>query len=925
MKLLLLGMIIAVNYWLGNQEVKAQIVPDNSLNTEISTEENSLIIKKGVRRGENLFHSFSEFNVSEGEGVYFANPDNVTNIFSRVTGDNPSRILGTLGVKGDANLYLINPNGIIFGINSSLDLKGSFLATTANNILFADGFVLQTKITGTEPPLLTVSAPIGLGFVDSNGRITNRSLYKQYHGLEVPYQETIALVGGRVDLINGYMGTDSVNIELGAVNQGVVRIIPQQESFTLDYQNVESFRDVTLTGFSEIVTVGEDTGNIQIQGENITIQQSLIVSETNGGKVGDILLKASNNINISDYIDIGPVYSSGISGIIRQETSGNDGVIRVEAKTLSLRDGSQISAQNYSDRPGSNGSNVIINVAESVNIQGSIPKQDTPTAITSGSYRKGDAGNLVINTSRLTLVDGGTISTSTYEGTGNGGDLTINATEAIEMRGYNVNSEKKEYSTGIYAQVEPNSSGNGGNLTIRTNQLTAEDGAQISTTARNQGKGGNLVIEAGEFIHLRRTSPKADLVVGQSGIFVSAEKSTNEGGEIQQSTGDAGNLLIKTGELVIAEGAKISADTFGSGKGGNIVIEVDNLIVSQGGSLRAGSFVEKDPVIPGRKRGDGGTISIQATEEVRVTRRGTTGKIKPIPVDSNITSRSEGTGNAGGIVIISPHLFIDNGGEVSVSNSGEGEGGSLEITSDTVTLSQGVMSAETSGNQGGNVTLAVTDTLFLERESKITATAGIETGIGDGGNITLDTGFLVAIPEENNDIVANASLGRGGNIKIEALSVLGITDRPELTPLSDITASSEFGIDGLVSITTPDADPNDATIELSEQVIDIEWLRAQNPCSVDNNTIARGSSFIITGRGGVHPGSQDAISSLQRIVPWQSLETPKSPVTVESRTTDSIPTPQLINGWIITSDGTIYLTQNATKSSYQPHCLPLEN
>jgi filamentous hemagglutinin family protein len=126
---------------------QSRIAPDETLGYQNSRVTPNVEIKGtpseqidgGARRGGNLFHSFREFNVNEGRGAYFTNPAGVENIFSRVTGGNPSEILGKLGViGGDANLFFINPNGIIFGANASLDVGGSFLATTADGIGFGE-------------------------------------------------------------------------------------------------------------------------------------------------------------------------------------------------------------------------------------------------------------------------------------------------------------------------------------------------------------------------------------------------------------------------------------------------------------------------------------------------------------------------------------------------------------------------------------------------------------------------------------------------------------------------------------------------------------------------------------------------------------------------------------------------------------------
>jgi filamentous hemagglutinin family protein len=146
--------------------VEAQIIPDGTLGQENSRvipnlEVNGVgseVIEGGAIRGANLFHSFSEFNIGEGRGAYFSNPAGIVNILSRVTGKNPSHILGTLGILGNANLFFLNPNGIIFGPNARLDLRGSFLATTADSFVFDSGF--EFGASNPQPPLLTINIPV---------------------------------------------------------------------------------------------------------------------------------------------------------------------------------------------------------------------------------------------------------------------------------------------------------------------------------------------------------------------------------------------------------------------------------------------------------------------------------------------------------------------------------------------------------------------------------------------------------------------------------------------------------------------------------------------------------------------------------------------------------------------------------------------
>lgn len=116
--------------------VQAQeaVMPDATLGAEASVVEAgamvrglpATLVEGGALRDANLFHSFEQFGVLLGEAVYFANPVDVENIFSRVTGDDPSNVFGRLGVDGPASLFLLNPNGILFGPEASLDIEGSF-------------------------------------------------------------------------------------------------------------------------------------------------------------------------------------------------------------------------------------------------------------------------------------------------------------------------------------------------------------------------------------------------------------------------------------------------------------------------------------------------------------------------------------------------------------------------------------------------------------------------------------------------------------------------------------------------------------------------------------------------------------------------------------------------------------------------------
>jgi filamentous hemagglutinin family protein len=268
----------------GGTLTEAQIISDSTLpiNSDIKLEQNRLIIRGGTAVCSNLSHSFSEFNVEAGGGAYFTNPAGIENILSRVTGNNPSTIRGTLGVLGNANLFLINPNGILFDRNAQLNINGSFIASTANRLLFADGNEFSTAPT-QDSPLLTVSTPIGLGLVNNSAGIRIEGEGHQLKalnflpitgnsvaGLNVKFDRTLALIGGKIDLDSAILTALDGHIVLAAVNEGEVRFSSVQEE-KFDFQNIGQFANIALTTRSAINASGTTGGTIEMWGKEISL------------------------------------------------------------------------------------------------------------------------------------------------------------------------------------------------------------------------------------------------------------------------------------------------------------------------------------------------------------------------------------------------------------------------------------------------------------------------------------------------------------------------------------------------------------------------------------------------------------------------------------------------------------------------------
>ena len=272
----------------------AQVTPDGTTNTTVDVSGNDFTIEQGDRAGGNLFHSFGEFSVPTDGSAFFNNAAEIVNIFSRVTGGNISNIDGLIRANGSANLFLINPAGIIFGQGARLDIGGSFLGSTADSILFPDGIEFSASDTQAKP-ILTINAPIGLGIRDNPGEITvigdglgtrtNNDLIDTENALRVNSTSTLGLVGGNLNLEGATLKTDGGRIELGSVaGNEQISFTPRDEGFSLGYEGVENFGDIQLSQTATVDASGLVSGDIQVQGNNITLTEGSRIQASTLGK-----------------------------------------------------------------------------------------------------------------------------------------------------------------------------------------------------------------------------------------------------------------------------------------------------------------------------------------------------------------------------------------------------------------------------------------------------------------------------------------------------------------------------------------------------------------------------------------------------------------------------------------------------------------
>lgn len=691
------------------------------------------MITGGTTVGNYLFHSFREFSVPTGSIAFFNQPLTVQTILARVTGNSISTIDGIIRANGTANLFLLNPQGIMFGANAQLNIGGSLLATTANSIRFADGSEFSAT-NAQAPPLLTVNGPVGLQFGIHPGRIVQQS-----PELAVQPGQTLALLGGDVLLAGGSLITFGGRAEIGSVqNAGFVTLTSMAAGFTLSYPGSTTFGDIQLLGGVEINTSGNPSGAIQIQGRSLQLQEDARILSVNlGTQAGGTL-----TINTTDAIEV--IGTGNYDQVIQQISTG-----RLDA---------------------ANARNIIATIATA----------------------SGAVGELVINTQQLRLQNGAYI-TSVANSSGQPGSLTVNATDI-------------ELNQGLISSLTfLGSQGNSAAITINTDRLTLRENSFISTATLGVGSSGQLTIRATDRIDLVGSNAIPLTLPNVNGVTTSIATNGLLGGR-------AGDLELTTQQLLATDGAQIVADSNGLVGGGNVMIR----------ALEA--------------------ISVTGTSPDRT-------------LPTLISAR--GFGNGGNLMIQTGTLTLEHGAGISVLSQGTGTGGNLQITAHSILLNnQTFLEAASLLGTGGNVQLQARDWLLMRHNARISSSAGLLGGTGNGGNITIAAQFVVAPAFENSDITANTLGGQGGNIQIRTHGLYGITFRPQPTPLSDITASSQFGVQGVVTINHPKLDPSRHLVQLSTS-----FLEATDTLDQRCNSQGRANSFVISGRGGLPPTPQEVMNT----------------------------------------------------------------
>ncbi|MBZ8179065.1 two-partner secretion domain-containing protein [Oscillatoria salina] len=905
-KKLIFSLLTLANYTIlcyGNLAI-AQLIPDRSLGEENSTvtPDNingipSDIIDGGATRGTNLFHSFQEFNINQGRGVYFSNPANIENIFNRVTGNNVSNIFGTLGVLGNANLFLINPNGIIFGPNARLDLRGSFFASTADSLVFNNDFEFSAS-NPEAPPLLTVNMPIGLRFRDNPGTIIvqgtginrpefdeslserenelnfQQALLNNSQGLQVEQGRSLGLIGGEITLTSGLLKAEAGNIELGSVGEGFVSLISTANGFTLGYEEISDFRDIQLLQESGVFASGEGGGDIQIVGRNLLARELSEIQATTLGanSGGDIIIKTSELVEIRSNGQDEELPTTIAAATLG---TGNAGDVQIETGQLQIIDDAAVGVISLSEGN-----------AGKIQITADLLAINSNSILTTIALASGEAGDITIETGQLQMADASQIITAT-QGEGNGGTLEINA-QTIVL------TDNASLGAGSFALVN---SGNGGNVKIQTEQLQMSDLAEILVGTLGSGDAGSLVITA-ENIEM---SGDAGVTAGTFG------------------QGNAGNVTITTQQLQMSDEASIATATLDSGNAGTLSVEAETVTLSGNANLVAATTAE----------GDGGNISL-ATRQLLLQDKasitaategvGNGGTLEILATDlieltgsSGLSTATEGQGTAGNVNIETNELILGDRASLTVGTIAEGNGGTLDIQASQLvqlTDSSSILTGTFGDGNAGNAKIA-TERFLLQDDAFIVIGS---FGNGNGGTLAVNASEDLILSGSSYIVAGTQGLGTGGNLNIETenflaedqasigIATMGIGNAGTLEILADVVemrGESSLGagtsgagdagdvrirgdrvflsdgalIQAITSQTPPETANENLESGMLEEAIDNAIatnsldIEAQALALVENSTNAEGEIVVINGAGRLQLSVPNILASSSQTEP----------------------------------------------------------
>jgi filamentous hemagglutinin family protein len=784
--------------------------------------------------GANLFHSFGEFGVPTNNIANFLNETALptSNILGRVTGGNVSNIFGTIQTSGfgNANLFLMNPAGFLFGPNAMVNVGGMVAFTSADYLRLSELNGSNAGIFHADPTQASnlTNAPVAaFGFLGSNpGAIT-----VQGSQFSVTDGQSISLVGG------------NVTIQSGTLENG----ISQPARLSAPNGNIQ-LASATSPGEFDAATLQTLTPNVDgatfASSGSVRLGQNSIVDVSGTGTVsirgGQFVLEVANAV-----LSTSRNSSSGVDNIVfnnRTEITaattvpGNAGSVTVNAEKIVLLGNSSI----VSAAEGEGNGGLVSLTASSIEMHGN-------SNIVTSTAGLGNAGDIELQGNQVNLTE--SFVTARTQAEGRGGNITIRGltgegSHATDVR-LSDNSQLVSETIGDGENIQ----GAAGNILVETARLSLSGGSLFNTTSRGStGAAGNITVNATDSLTI---SGHGTQLISDSTEF---------------SFGDAGHISISAPSVVIENNGRISTSTSLVGNAGTITVNTNNLQLLSGGHITSSSLVKfsEDP-----PSGAAGTVTIQ----------GLASPAHSVLIDgpgSGIFTDTQGTGAGGNIFVNANSVTLQNGGTLSAATSGitlSATGGTITVDApNTVTMNSASITASSTGVAdagsinitspngftmqnstittqagqgagGGNikVTTSPAATVWLQNS---TISASVADGPGGGGNISIDPQFVIL---QNSQILAQAAQGQGGAITITASLFL-----PDATSI--VNADSGSGVNGTVTIQSPNAPGAGEIQPLGKTPLIATSLLNQRCASLAGGEF---SSFTVAGRDSLptEPGS----------------------------------------------------------------------
>jgi filamentous hemagglutinin family protein len=791
--------VLAVASLFGPALAHAQITVDGTLSPAqaLSGPHYAIPAALGQQKGANLFHSFGVFNLANGESATFSGPNSVANIISRVTGTQASSIDGLLrSTIPGANLFLINPRGILFGPGASLDVTGSFFASTANYLKFADG--TKFEATATVPPVLSMAPPAAFGFLGP----TAAPITVAGATLTPPPGGGLALVGGPLTINGGLLRTLGGDLRLIAV--GSAGEIGTDAAATPSPGM--SFADVTLSG-AEIRSNSIDAsppGRLLIRGGQIVAEGGIIRSRNeSAADAAPMTLIAS-----------GDVLLAGVDMFTETHGAGRGADLSVHGMNVLLTGGAWTGT--WTTGPGAGGS-YELRAEQSLQVQATfgdphavlaLVEGDGPggtarligdTVVIDGAFVEsantgfGDGGPILVQARQAAVVNGGFVGSTAYPGSvGRGGDLELQVAEGFAMGGVDVTGFLSAVQSGAYGW------GNGGDIRVQAGDIDvagavigsfgfgAGDTGKLELNAKtiriraagpwfaaawgetfpgSSGKGGTVALRATQSIAFDGYSPQYDGSLGNTGVTATT-----------QGTGAGPGVVIESPRIVLDNGAEILTASYGSGDAGNVLIRTHDIEVRSGTRIASGS----QPGATGRA----GDIRIEGTGRLTMATAIAAHPQSPNLADiAAIFSRTESGTSSGNIFIDIPEIVGGLISHISTQTGGGAGTGGITINADRIRLTGGSavstdifspgLPPDTGPVSPGAITINARQS--FEMSAPTTGNGGIFTASATAGpsgsiflaapNLTLD-GFFV-------DASTSQSLGGSVVVRADTLTLRG--------------------------------------------------------------------------------------------------------------------------------------------------------